>query len=123
MDFRNAFVLWHGLDIDYTGGVLANPARVAIHVTHRFGAALAGTVLLLVGLAAVFSGSSGRLRWAGALVAGAVLLQIGIGISMVHFAMPLPLATMHNAGAALLVICVVAMLRMLVPLPHVHRSR
>ena len=25
MDFRDAFVLWRGLDIDYTGGVLANP--------------------------------------------------------------------------------------------------
>jgi heme a synthase len=123
MDFRDAFVLWRGLDIDYTGGVLANPARVAIHVTHRFGAAIAGTVLLLVGLAAFFSGGSGRLRLAGSLVAGAVLLQICIGISMVHFGLPLPLATMHNAGAALLVICVVALLRMLVPLPHVHRSR
>src|SRR5580700_176404 len=31
MDFRDAFVLWRGLDIDYEGGVLANPARVAIH--------------------------------------------------------------------------------------------
>jgi heme a synthase len=80
-------------------------------------------VLLLVGLTAFFSGGDRRLRLAGALVAGAVLLQICIGISMVHFGMPLPLATMHNAGAALLVICVVALLRMLVPLPHVHRSR
>lgn len=123
MDFRNAFILWHGLDIDYTGGVLANPARVAIHVVHRFGAAIAGTVLLLVGLAAIFRGSSARLRLAGALVTGAVLLQICIGVSMVHFGMPLLLATMHNAGAALLVICVVALLRMLVPLPHVHRPR
>jgi heme a synthase len=123
MDFRNAFVLWHGLDIDYTGGVLANPARVAIHVTHRFGAAIAGTALLLVGVAVLLTGSSGRLRLAGALVTGAVLLQVCIGISMVHFGLPLPLATMHNAGAALLVICVVALLRMLVPLPHGHRSR
>jgi cytochrome c oxidase assembly protein subunit 15 len=123
MDFRNAFVLWHGLDIDYTGGVLANPARVAIHVTHRFGAAIAGTALLLVGVAVLLTGSSGRLRLAGALVTGAVLLQVCIGISMVHFGLPLPLATMHNAGAALLVICVVALLRMLVTLTHVNRSR
>ncbi len=123
MDFRNAFVLWHGLDIDYTGGVLANPARVAIHVTHRIGAAVAGTLLLLVGLMTAFTGTTPRLRLAGFLVAGAVLLQICIGITMVHFAMPLPLATMHNAGAALLVICVVALLRMLVPLAHVDRPR
>jgi cytochrome c oxidase assembly protein subunit 15 len=123
MDFRDAFVLWHGLDIDYTGGVLANPARVAIHVTHRFGAAVAGTLLLLVGLLTAFGGTARPLRLAGFLVAGAVLLQICIGITMVHFAMPLPLATMHNAGAALLVICVVALLRMLVPLAHVDRPR
>jgi cytochrome c oxidase assembly protein subunit 15 len=123
MDFRDAFVLWHGLDVDYTGGVLANPARVAIHVTHRIGAAVAGSLLLLVGLMTAFSGTSRRLRLAGFLVAGAVLLQICIGITMVHFAMPLPLATMHNAGAALLVICVVALLRMLVPLPYVDRPR
>jgi heme a synthase len=123
MDFRDAFVLWHGVDIDYTGGVLANPARVAIHVTHRWGAAVAGSVLLLVGLLTAFTGSTSRLRLAGAMVAGAVLLQLCIGISMVRFGMPLALATMHNAGAALLVICVVALLRMLVPLPHVHRSR
>ncbi len=45
MDFRDAFVLWRGLDIDYTGGVLANPARIAIHVTHRIGALVAGLSL------------------------------------------------------------------------------
>src|SRR6185312_4758142 len=33
-DFAHAFVPWHGR-IDYEGGVLASPARVAIHVTHR----------------------------------------------------------------------------------------
>ena len=37
MDFRDAFVLWRGLGIDFEGGVLANPARVAIHVTHPLG--------------------------------------------------------------------------------------
>src|SRR6202167_5891447 len=31
-DYRNAFVLWHGLNIHYEGGVLGNPARVAIQL-------------------------------------------------------------------------------------------
>ena len=31
MDFKDAFVLWRGLGIDYEGGVLDHPARVAIH--------------------------------------------------------------------------------------------
>ena len=56
-----------------------------------------------------------RLRTAGALLVLAVLLQISIGLTMVHFAMPLPLATMHNAGAALLVIVMVTLLRTLWP--------
>jgi cytochrome c oxidase assembly protein subunit 15 len=130
MDFRDAFVLWRGLDIDYTGGVLSNPARIAIHVTHRLGALLAGSVLIVVGVLTMRAGSR-RLRVIGALLIAAVLLQIGIGVAMVHFALPLPLATLHNAGAALLVICTVTLLRVLrparstgmVPLSHGHRTR
>jgi cytochrome c oxidase assembly protein subunit 15 len=131
MDFRDAFVLWRGLDIDYTGGVLANPARIAIHVTHRIGALLAGSILIVVGALSVATVHSRRLRLIGSLLMAAVVLQICIGVAMVHFGMPLSLATLHNAGAALLVICTVALLRTLwpasatgvVPLAHVHRTR
>jgi cytochrome c oxidase assembly protein subunit 15 len=113
MDFRNAFVLWRGLDIDYTGGVLANPARIAIHVTHRIGALALGLILIIVGATTLARAQSRALKVIGGLLVGAVLLQIGIGLSMVHFGMPLGLATMHNAGAAFLVICTVTLLRLL----------
>jgi len=43
-------------------------------------------------------------------------------MSMVHFGMPLALATMHNAGAALLVICAVTLLRLLWPEPAASSS-
>ena len=33
----------------YEGGVLANPARVAIHFTHRLGALVAGSILISLG--------------------------------------------------------------------------
>jgi cytochrome c oxidase assembly protein subunit 15 len=115
MDFRDAFVLWRGLDIDYTGGVLANPARIAIHVTHRIGALLAGSILIGVGAMAAARAPSRGLRLIGTLLVGAVLLQIGIGITMVRLGMPLMAATAHNAGAALLVICTVTLLRRLQP--------
>jgi heme a synthase len=117
MDFRDAFVLWRGLDIDYTGGVLANSARVAIHVTHRIGALIAGGVLIFLGALCIARAPAQRLKVIGAVLVGAVLLQIGIGMSMVHFGMPLSLATLHNAGAALLVVCVVTLLRLLWPQP------
>jgi heme a synthase len=117
MDFHDAFVLWRGLDIDYTGGVLANPARIAIHVTHRIGALITGSVLIAVGALCTARARSHRLRLIGVLLIAAVLLQIAVGVTMVHFAMPLPLATLHNAGAALLVICTVTLLRTLWPEP------
>jgi cytochrome c oxidase assembly protein subunit 15 len=131
MDFRDAFVLWRGMDIDYTGGVLPNPARIAIHVTHRIGALVAGSVLILAGALSVARARSRALRVIGGLMIGAVLLQIGIGAAMVHFALPLPLATLHNAGAALLVVVTVTLLRLLwpapeidvVPLSHGHSTR
>jgi len=115
MDFHDAFNLSQGQDVDYTGGVLANPARTAIHVTHRIGAVLAGGWLLMLGCLTLLRAEQRRLRTAGALLVLAVLLQICIGLTMVHFAMPLPLATMHNAGAALLVIVMVTLLRTLWP--------
>jgi cytochrome c oxidase assembly protein subunit 15 len=56
-----------------------------------------------------------RLKMAGLLLVLAVALQISIGIATVHWSFPLPLATLHNAGAAFLVICVVTLLRALWP--------
>jgi cytochrome c oxidase assembly protein subunit 15 len=117
MDFRDAFVLWRGLGIDYEGGVLANSARMAIHMTHRLGAAVTGCVLLGLGLLTWLRARDVRLRRAGRMVAAAVVLQISIGIATVHFGVPLAVATMHNAGAALLVVSMLWLLRALWPAP------
>ena len=117
MDFRDAFVLWRGLDIDYEGGVLANPARMAIHFTHRLGALIAGSILTSLGILVAATADSRRLRAAGGLLVLAVLLQISLGVATVHFGVPLSVATLHNAGAALLVVSMVWLLRALWPAP------
>lgn len=110
-DYQNAFVLWHGLAINYEGGVLDNPARVAIHLTHRLGAVMA---TLALGFAAGFILL--RKKLPGALpaayaVLGALALQLTIGISMVLKTFPLLLTTAHTAGAALLLLATLALLR------------
>jgi cytochrome c oxidase assembly protein subunit 15 len=115
MDFRDAFVLWRGLGVDYEGGVLASPARVAIHFTHRLGALVVGSLLILTGLRVLARSAWPTLRFLGGLLVFAVLLQISIGVAMVHFHMPLALATLHNGGAAFLVIVMVTLLRALWP--------
>ncbi len=117
MDFHDAFVLWRGLQVDYTGGILSNAARTAIHVTHRVGALVAGSILMIVGGFVVHRAKNRRLRVAGGLLIGAVLLQISIGLSMVYLGMPLTLAVFHNAGAALLVIALITLVRTLWPAP------
>ena len=119
MDFRDAFVLWRGLGLDYEGGVLANPARVAIHVTHRLGALVAGSILIGLGVLVAARADSRRLAAAGGLLVLAVLLQISLGVATVHWGVPLAVATLHNAGAAFLVISMVWLLRALWPAPAI----
>jgi len=119
MDYRDAFVLWRGLDVDFEGGVLANPARVAIHFTHRLGAVAAGSILIALGAIAALRATSRRLKFAGRLLVLAVALQISIGVATVRWGVPLPLAALHNAGAAFLVISLVTLLRALWPTPAI----
>lgn len=109
MDWSDAFVLWRGLDINYTGGVLERPARVAIHFTHRIGAVLATLAVLWAGWlalqAALARGErAGGVRLGAQLAIAAVILQILIGVFMVLQAFPLTLAAGHNGGAAVLLL-------------------
>jgi cytochrome c oxidase assembly protein subunit 15 len=123
MDFRNGFILWRGLGIDYEGGVLDAPARVAIHYTHRVGAVATAIVLALVVVGAWRRGQTGAARLAAVAVAVAVVLQLAIGMNLVLKGWPLWLGTAHNAGAALLVLATVALLRALSPRSEVGRYR
>ena len=114
-DYKDAFVLWRGLGINYAGGVLDHPARVAIHFTHRVGAVVAGTLLILAAFFS-FRGLGAGPRWAGIAVLAALAAQISIGVFMVLRAFPLDLAAGHNAGAALLVAATVLLNRKLRPI-------
>lgn len=106
MDFREAFVLWRGIGVNYEGGVLDADARTAIQLTHRIGALVVFGHLLGV-IAAAWRRRSGGIAVALAL---ALAVQIALGISNVMLGLPLPVATAHNAGAALLLLLLLALL-------------
>jgi len=113
MDFKDAFVLWRGLGIDYEGGVLDHPARVAIHFVHRIGAAVTALVLGMLALRA-WRGSDSRAVAATGLTLGILLLvQLTLGPLMVLAGLPLALATAHNGVAALLLLALVRLIRRL----------
>jgi cytochrome c oxidase assembly protein subunit 15 len=109
MDVKDAFVLWRGLGIDYEGGVLDHPARVAIHFVHRLGAVLAALVLGFASIAAIWRGPTRAVRLAGVALGAILVCQLILGPLMVIRALPLALATAHNAVAALLLLAVVAL--------------
>jgi cytochrome c oxidase assembly protein subunit 15 len=113
MDMKDAFILWRGLGIDYEGGVLDHPARVAIHFVHRLGAVLTALMLGFASVATIRLGPTRGVRIAGAVLGAVLVCQLILGPVMVMRALPLTLATAHNGVAALLLLAVVALYKKL----------
>ncbi len=108
-DFAEGFIFWRGLGVDYEGGVLSVPARTAVHLAHRVGALV--TVLVLLGVAARAMFGQGRsARVIGCFMLAILCVQAGLGIANVLMARPLAVAVAHNAVAALLLLCLIALL-------------
>ena len=103
-----AFRVWHGTGANYEYGILDGATRATIHLMHRYGALLLS--LVLGGLALFLLATAKTVLWRrlGAALLCALLLQVAIGIGIVKLQLPLWLADAHNAGAALLLLAVVA---------------
>lgn len=86
-----------------------------IHFAHRLGALLATAMLLLAAARVLRSRSDPFARRAAVAVLLTLALQLAIGIAMVLRGFPLAIATAHSAGAALLLLSVVALNRSLRP--------
>ena len=112
-DFKQGFVLWRGIGVNYEGGVLDMAARSAIQIVHRIGALV---VFLYLGWLAHKAARQG-LRAHGIAIGVALVAQVLLGISNVHFGLPLPVATAHNGMAALLLFTLLATLARTQPAP------
>jgi cytochrome c oxidase assembly protein subunit 15 len=110
-DYKDAFILWRGLGVNYEGGVLQNPARVAIHLTHRLGALIATLTLSLAAVTVLTRRVLAKFVLPAGAVLAALALQLTLGVSMVLWGFPLQIATAHTACAALLLLSVLALLR------------
>jgi len=97
-DFHQGFVLWREVGVNYEGGVLDMAARSAIQIAHRIGALVVFCYLLWL----TYRLLRGGFRFGATALAMVLVAQVVLGISNVHFGLPLPVATMHNGGAALL---------------------
>lgn len=106
-DFREGFVLWRGIGVDYEGGILDGQARIAIQMAHRLMAVVAAGVLLW--LAVRLARTPGLRSW-GAALGVLTVGQVLLGVANIKLALPLWVAVLHNAGAALLLFVIVSLL-------------
>ncbi len=106
-DFREGFVLWRGVGVDYEGGVLDGASRIAIQMAHRLVAVV--LALYLLAFASRLLRTPGMRGWSTALIV-LVVAQVSLGILNVKLALPLHVAVAHNAGAALLLFLLVSLL-------------
>ena len=106
-DFREGFVLWRGIGVDYEGGILDGESRIAIQLAHRIGAVVA--TVALAAFAMQLYRTPGMRGWASVLAA-LLVAQLALGIANVKLALPLWTAVLHNAGAALLIFVLVSLL-------------
>jgi cytochrome c oxidase assembly protein subunit 15 len=106
-DFREGFVLWRGVGVDYEGGVLDGASRIAIQMAHRIVAVLLALYLLV--FAVRLLRTPGMRGWSTALIV-LLISQVSLGILNVKLALPLHVAVAHNAGAALLLFVLVSLL-------------
>ncbi|MBU6476646.1 MAG: COX15/CtaA family protein [Xanthomonadaceae bacterium] len=106
MDFHQGFILWRGIGVDFQGGILDAPARTAIQMVHRFGAAVVFVYVLWL---AHKTGRAG-LRWHAVALAALLFVQVAVGIRNVMLGLPLAIAVAHTGGAALLLFAVVTLL-------------
>ena len=104
MNFADAFHVLRELGVTAEGETLSQEALTAIQWSHRLGALIAVSVLLVVAIQAM---RTRGLRAAGAVVAALVAVQAALGVANVLLRLPLVLAAAHNAVAALLLAALV----------------
>ena len=86
---------------EYLGGLLPMADRMAIQIIHRFTACLLILSALLLCVRLFRLGKNNLIF----LIIAPIVLQVSIGIANVFLLLPLPLALLHNTGAAILWLC------------------
>ena len=111
-DFKEGFTIWREVGVDYEGGLLSVEAGTAVHLTHRVGAiiTLLVTGFLVLLLIQIKQQLSTRLA---AILTIVLATQITLGLLNIVLVLPLVLAVAHNGGAALLLITLVCINRIL----------
>lgn len=110
MNFREAFNAFHPNDQSFQyAPSLSVDAKITIHILHRLGAIITASWLALLGIRLLWQADTPRYRNLARLLLIILTLQAGLGISNIIFQLPLTVAVMHNAAAALLLLVMITL--------------
>ncbi|RLV59253.1 heme A synthase [Parashewanella curva] len=104
LDFTQAFSPLQGLHKSYEFGVLSSDARMTIHICHRIWAMVTSCVLGSLAFR-LLSQQVYTIKKSGYWLLGFLCLQISLGVMNVLFQLPIGIAVAHNAGALMLLLC------------------
>lgn len=110
MDFKEAFIIWREVGINYEFGILEPAARTAIHMTHRIGALLTALYLGWLSLYLIKKPRTIEIRQMGWIIGLLLLTQLALGITNVLASLPLAVAVTHNGVAGLLLLALVQLI-------------
>jgi cytochrome c oxidase assembly protein subunit 15 len=98
-NFSGGFDFAQPIGANFLGGQLDHDSRIAIHLSHRYGALIIFLYLSFVAAVIYKSGYSKI----SLLLIGLLFFQITLGISNVVFHLPLLVAVGHNIGGLCLI--------------------
>lgn len=98
-NFSKGFNIFQDIGPNYLGGLLDNTARTAIHLSHRIGAVLVSIAIVVLCLKLKHFSA---MRSLASVLFFLLVAQVCLGISNVHFSLPLPVAVAHNGIGAML---------------------
>ena len=98
-NFKEGFDFFQSIGPNYLGGQLDHESRVAIHITHRFGAVIVTAFLLFLSYHLYVR----KFAYLALGLMSFLAIQVLLGISNVVFALPLLIAVGHNLGGLLLI--------------------
>jgi cytochrome c oxidase assembly protein subunit 15 len=103
LDFAGAFSVPDAENYEF--GAHDYGERVTMHIVHRAGALVTFAYLLALGLSVLrANNTTGLQKRIATFMLGALSVQVALGISNIVFMLPLGVAVMHNAVAAVLLL-------------------
>lgn len=106
-NFKEGFILWREVGVNYEGGLLDLPSRVAVHLAHRIGALITLLVIVLLSLRLL---KVPQLQTGGRVLLALILAQFTLGVLNVVLSLPLANAVAHNSGAVLVLATLLGLL-------------